>query len=184
MIGEQGLSLSPVPTDSPWYFAAPIGCYMLQKMLPMMCKEAGIPIRTNHSLRATSATDMFHAGIPEKVIQSHTGHRSLRALRMYENPTDEQHTAACNVLIQKGHVSPPEVIEPDPESCTPKQGNTIPGAGAGPLSMFASVQNCTINMHVYNQATIGKVLTQGAVEFASPDDMFIDSLLSSSDFNL
>ena len=108
---------------------------------------------------------MFRAGIPEKVIQSRTGHRSLKALRMYENPTDEQHTAACNVLIQKGNVSPPEVIEPDPESCTPKHGNAIAGAGAGagPLPMFASVQNCTINMQVYNQATIGKVLTQGAV---------------------
>ena len=47
-------------------------------------RKAGIAIRTNYSLCATSASDMFRAGIPEKVIQSHTGHRSLKALRMYE----------------------------------------------------------------------------------------------------
>ena len=45
---------------------------------------------------------------------------------MYENP---KHTAACNVLIQKGNMSPPEVIKLDPELCTPKQGDTMAGAG-------------------------------------------------------
>ena len=85
---------------------------MLQKMVPTMCEEAGITCRTNHSLHAIGATDMFCANIPEKVIQSHTGHLSLKALRMYGNPTDEQHSAACSVLVDRQNVTPPEVLKP------------------------------------------------------------------------
>ena len=147
-----------------------------------MCKEAGIAIRTNNSLRATSATDMFGAGILEKVVQSRAAHRSLKALRMYENHTDEQHTAACSVLIQKENVPPSHVLKPGPEICMPTRSGSQGGAmsGACPLSMFGSVQNCTINMQVYNSSTVGKVVTQGTVnnvQVDSPDDLFVDSLL-------
>ena len=58
------------------------------------------------------ATDKFRASIPEKVIQSRTGHLLLKALRMYENPTDEQHSAACSVLANRRNVTPPEVLKP------------------------------------------------------------------------
>ena len=37
-----------------------------------------IQIHTNHSLRATSTTLMFKGGVPEKLIQERTGHRSLK----------------------------------------------------------------------------------------------------------
>ena len=71
------------------------------------------------------------------------GHRSLKALRMYENPTAEQHVAACNVLVKKSNVPPPEV--PTKPSIT-NQGNT--STGLSPL--FGSVQHCSINVQVYN----------------------------------
>ncbi len=61
--------------------------YQLE-MLPNLCEEAGVERQTNHSLHVTGATAMFHANIPEKVIQSRTGHLSLKALRTYENTTD------------------------------------------------------------------------------------------------
>lgn len=54
--------------------------------------------KSNHSLRATGATEMFAANVPEKLIQSRTGHRSLDALRLYERPSHEQHQAVSNVL--------------------------------------------------------------------------------------
>ena len=42
-----------------------------------MCKEAGIKEKkSNHSLRATGATALFNAGVPEKLIRDVTGHRS------------------------------------------------------------------------------------------------------------
>ena len=54
--------------------------------------------KSNHSLRATGATEMFAANVPEKLVQSRTGHRSLDALRLYERPSHEQHQAVSNVL--------------------------------------------------------------------------------------
>ena len=52
----------------------------------------------NHSLRATGATEMFAANVPEKLIQSRIGHHSLEALRLYERPSHAQHQAVSNIL--------------------------------------------------------------------------------------
>jgi hypothetical protein len=45
---------------------------------------------TNHSLQAMGTTQLFTAGIPEKIIEERTGHKSLDALRCYECTTQEQ----------------------------------------------------------------------------------------------
>ncbi len=59
-----------------------------------MCSEDQIDGRkTNHSLRATGASELFQAGVPEKNIKERTGHYSLEALRTYEQTTTEQHQA-------------------------------------------------------------------------------------------
>ena len=64
-----------------------------------MCALSGIKGRiTNHSLRATSATQMYEMGVPEKIIQDHTGHRSIEALRMYERSSAQQQEAASSIL--------------------------------------------------------------------------------------
>ena len=39
-------------------------------------------MKTNHSLRATAASELFCANVPEKLIQERTGHKSLQALRI------------------------------------------------------------------------------------------------------
>ena len=50
-----------------------------------MCAHAGIEgNKTNHSLQATGASELFHANVPEKMIQERTGHHSVVALRTYE----------------------------------------------------------------------------------------------------
>ena len=45
--------------------------------------------KTNHSLRATGATSLYEKGVPEKIIQERTGHRSLEALRVYDHTNAE-----------------------------------------------------------------------------------------------
>ena len=71
--------------DSPWYDCAPIRKHTLATFVKDMCTEAGIEeLKTNHLLRATGATCMFQANVPEKIIQKTTGHRSIEALRGYE----------------------------------------------------------------------------------------------------
>ena len=81
------------------YAAVPVGKDTLQSKLNNMCKQAGIGgNNTNHSLRAASATQMYDSGVPEKLIQERTGHRSLEALRMYERTNAQQHQAISAVL--------------------------------------------------------------------------------------
>ena len=54
--------------------------------------------KKNHSLCATAATEMFRSGAPEKLIQEHTGHHSLEALRCYERLDEAQYRAASSLL--------------------------------------------------------------------------------------
>ena len=71
---------------TPWYSAVPVGRDTLRKRTQIMCQEARVDgKKTNHSLRATGATQLYHSGVPEKLIQEKTGHRSLEALRVYEH---------------------------------------------------------------------------------------------------
>ena len=67
-------------------------------MVATIFKDAGISGKTNHSLRVTGATRMYNSGIPEKTIQSRTGHNSIEALRVYERPSKEQQAKACKAL--------------------------------------------------------------------------------------
>ena len=91
--------------DLPWYDCIPVGKNTLASMVAKMCKEAGIPERSNHSLRATGATALFQAEIPERIIQKTTGHHSLKALRSYERISHEQHLEVSKVLMSHGNVS-------------------------------------------------------------------------------
>ena len=43
--------------------------------------------KTSHSLRATGVSSLFQAGVPEKVIQERSGHRSLDGLQQYQHTT-------------------------------------------------------------------------------------------------
>ena len=71
--------------DSHWYSQQPRGKHTLANMVKNMFTEAGVDgAFTNHSLRATGATDLFQAGVPEKLIQEFTRHHSIKALRQYE----------------------------------------------------------------------------------------------------
>ena len=68
-----------------------VGINMLKNMLPELSNKSGLGVRyTNHSLRATAITRMFHSGLPEKIIAETSGHRSMKALRFYENTSDVQ----------------------------------------------------------------------------------------------
>ena len=86
------------PQDAPWFEGVPVRKEKLRTMLADMCKEAGIERKTNHSLRATGASQMFNANVPEKHIQTRTGHHTVEALRLYERPSHKEQQAVSNVL--------------------------------------------------------------------------------------
>ena len=62
--------------------------------------------KTNHSLRATGATNLIKAGVPEKVISEITGHLTVESLRMYERTSVEQTQAVSNILTSSTEAVP------------------------------------------------------------------------------
>lgn len=95
----QPLPNVPKKPDNQWFSIAPIGRNSLAKVVKEMCAAADISGHTtNDSLRATGASYMFQAGVPEKLVQQRTGHCSLMGLRQYEHTTTEQQRAVCQIL--------------------------------------------------------------------------------------
>ena len=64
-------------------------------MVKKMCCDDGIDGKTNHSLQATYAMMLFQNEIPERVIQTVTGYRSLDALKRIST---KQHKDVSNVM--------------------------------------------------------------------------------------
>ena len=93
-------SLEKYINDSKWYSHQPRGKNYLANMVKNMFKDAKIDGEyTNHSLRASGASEMFVSHVPEKVIQQFTGHRSLNALRQNEKVSVVQEQATNNILM-------------------------------------------------------------------------------------
>ncbi len=145
----------PVDETKPWYVATPVGRNQLCQMVSKMCEMAKIKgVKTNHSLRVSGASALFDAGVPERIIQSRTGHRSLESLRVYEHVTDEQNVEVSKILsgskknFQKtSPASPNDTEEPkpipevktEPEACSSLNDKS---ATAAP-----QYNNCTVNMY-------------------------------------
>ena len=58
---------APADPSFPWFDNAPVGKNKLSTMVRDMCADAQITGKTNYSLRATGATTLFQAGVPEKI---------------------------------------------------------------------------------------------------------------------
>ena len=54
--------------------------------------------KRNHSLRATGVSDLFQAGVPDKIIQERSGHLSMDGLRQQQRTTSEQQEDVSKVL--------------------------------------------------------------------------------------
>ena len=49
-------------------------------------------------MRATGVSDLFQAGVPDKIIKEMSGHLSMDGLRQYEHTTTEQEESVLKVL--------------------------------------------------------------------------------------
>lgn len=60
----------PKGPKEPWFNSNPVGKNTLAKMVKLICDDANVKgNKTNRSLRATGATVMYQAGVPEKAIK-------------------------------------------------------------------------------------------------------------------
>jgi hypothetical protein len=108
-----------------------------------MYNEANISGRkTNHSLRATGASLLLEANVPEKIIQERTGHRAATALRLYviERTTADQHQAISNILGSKDSVSYPSVLQ----QYNIQANVAVPPSQ--PITPFFNMSGCTVNI--------------------------------------
>ena len=114
-----------------------------------MCAQAGIcGHKTNHSLRATGATELY-----KRLIQERTGHRSLEGLRTYERSDDDQNKAASLLLAAPNPIHYDQCLSTT-KNCminTYAAGpSTSKGFGSGISTphpvLFNNLQGCTINI--------------------------------------
>ena len=133
----------PADTSKPWYAAQPIGRDTLQNKLRTMCKLAGSNgSKTNHSLRAAGATQMYDC---EKIIQERTGHRSLDALRMYERTNVEQQQAVSAILTAPQSIAYNKSTEK--MTIAHSISETKQPTNIAPSLSFQNLHGCTININ-------------------------------------
>ena len=78
-------------------------------------QEGGVEGKyTNHSLRATSASRMYHRGVPEQVIKEVTGHKS-DCVRYYKRTNDDIRKEASNVIAGCDEAKSPKKCKLDTE---------------------------------------------------------------------
>lgn len=100
---------------------------------------------TNHSLRATGATELYDAGVPEKIIKECTGHRSTDGLRVYERTSQKQHQTVSHILSSTQHTHFVPEMERLHSPAVPTQ--PVPcKSESQPLQM--NFNNCSVNINI------------------------------------
>ena len=115
------------PTTSCWYSKCPLGHTTLSKTVSRLCQSAGIPgFKTNHSLRATATSRLYHCGVDEQLIMERTGHRSLEGVRSYKRTSNTQRENLSSILNQE---------KPHNHSTTPHESSSCTQIATSSLSM-------------------------------------------------
>ena len=84
--------------DGVWFSTQPMGRYSLSRVVADICREAGLPgHRTSHSLRGSTATRLYDAGVDEQLICEITGHRSISVCN-YKRTSEGQKKIISNVI--------------------------------------------------------------------------------------
>ncbi len=101
-----------------------VGRNRLSKIVPKMCKPAGVDKRkTGHSGKVTCATSLYQQNFDDQLIKERTSHRSLEALHKYERTgSDQQHQVSMALL-------PPVALKKIPPGVPPAKENIRPGEG-------------------------------------------------------
>jgi integrase/recombinase XerD len=80
------------------------------------CKRVGIEGASSHSFRRTALTQMSNAGIPLRVIQQVSGHRTLSELQKYLEVSDAQVRGAVSALSMLSYSGKPRYHDLELES--------------------------------------------------------------------
>ncbi|MHC5721692.1 MAG: tyrosine-type recombinase/integrase, partial [Nostoc sp.] len=81
-------------------------------ILRVACKKVGVEGVSSHSFRRTALTSMSNAGIPLRVIQEISGHRTLDELYKYLEVREDQVLGAVSSLTLLAPVSSDDFGKP------------------------------------------------------------------------
>lgn len=86
-------------SDSLWYNATPVKPKQFSGFMPDICKNAGVPRYTGHSLRATSIQSLSDAGFEARNIMFMSDHKREDSLKSYSRrPSTMQKQIMSSVL--------------------------------------------------------------------------------------
>ena len=86
------------PNPAQWFSTMPVGKNTLSKTVGRLLKSCNLDgYFTNHSLRRTSATRLFQAGVDKKIVREITGHVS-DTLDRYQQTSMEQKANVSKIL--------------------------------------------------------------------------------------
>ena len=133
------------PESLPWYDCAAVGRCKLDKFMQVMCEEAGVEKKTNHSLRATGCTALFNAGVPEKIIRDVTG-----IVPTPSNCMKEQKKHVSKVMMNSGSKptipdSAPLGKENIPDVTAFREGRPCSTESIF-VSVFSGLNNCNVTL--------------------------------------
>lgn len=167
----------PASPGAPWYERTPVGREKLRTFVASMCQEAGIAPKTNHSLRATGATALFTANVPEKMIKEVTGHRS-NALQLYERPTLQQKQAVSSILVQGNAAfaakAQKENLHPVPVCQAPRGSTQLQqfSNSVGFNSLFSGLNHCNFVVNVGVMPTVPTITSTPTGTTSATDEDF------------
>ena len=108
------------------------------------CAAVGKAKLCTFSLRATGASALFNAGVPERLIRDVTRHKS-NALHLSEHPTEQQKKQVFAVLVQGEEFGKKNV----PAPTNPIQQKIRHGASMC-NSLFSGFSNCNVTISPQN----------------------------------
>ena len=157
--------LDKIPTSptKPWYTKQRVGYNTLKGFIPKLFAASGLEgLHTKDLLRATSITRMFKADIPEKIRAEKSGHKSLKAFRMYECTSSMQEQATGVAILEGvqfscsgGKSDPSEIERVEKTDKKPYMDASDQGQSSRPdvpplvqLPTFSGkLENCMINVN-------------------------------------
>ena len=116
---------------------------MLAGTVQRLFKAAGMEGHySNHSLRATSVTRLFDAGLYEQLIMAYTGHSSSDGVRSYKCVTEHLREKTSDILNLRAVGAGYKPV------CTKEKENADPATSAKMVNIsFAGASNFTVNLH-------------------------------------
>ena len=124
--------LNYYPSPRTWFYFPGLGnknhiCPdSASRVLRKACNKVGVQGVSTHSFRRTALTLMSNEGIPLRIIQEVSGHKSLHELQKYLEVKPEQVRGAVSSLSMLSPVKKSGFLDtPIPEQSQPQNNNSF-----------------------------------------------------------